>query len=60
MSVLGITGRTAYFGLKLADLKKEDTVLISAAAGAVGNVAGQIAKIKGCRVYWNNWLRRKS
>ena len=50
MSVLGITGRTAYFGLKLADLKKEDTVLISAAAGAVGNVAGQIAKIKGCRV----------
>tara|TARA_B100000745_G_scaffold252165_1_gene174348 strand:+ start:357 stop:1349 length:993 start_codon:yes stop_codon:yes gene_type:complete len=50
MSVLGITGRTAYFGMKLADLKKEDTVLISAAAGAVGNVAGQIAKIKGCRV----------
>ena len=50
MSVLGITGRTAYLGMKLADLKKEDTVLISAAAGAVGNVAGQIAKIKGCRV----------
>ena len=50
MSVLGITGRTAYFGMKLADLKKEDTVLISAAAGAVGNVAGQIAKIKGCKV----------
>jgi NADPH-dependent curcumin reductase CurA len=50
MSVLGITGRTAYFGMKLANLKKKDTVLISAAAGAVGNVAGQIAKIKGCRV----------
>ena len=50
MSVLGITGRTAYIGMKLANLKKEDTVLISAAAGAVGNVAGQIAKIHGCRV----------
>ena len=50
MSVLGITGKTAYFGLGLADLKKGETVLISAAAGAVGNVAGQIAKIKGCKV----------
>jgi len=50
MSVLGITGKTAYFGLNLADLKKGETVLISAAAGAVGNVAGQIAKIKGCKV----------
>ncbi len=50
MSVLGITGKTAYFGLKLAELKKGETVLISAAAGAVGNVAGQIAKIKGCKV----------
>ena len=50
MSVLGITGKTAYFGLNLAGLKKGETVLISAAAGAVGNVAGQIAKIKGCKV----------
>tara|TARA_B100000686_G_scaffold167462_1_gene174910 strand:+ start:365 stop:1372 length:1008 start_codon:yes stop_codon:yes gene_type:complete len=50
MSVLGITGKTAYFGLKLAELKAGETVLISAAAGAVGNVAGQIAKIKGCNV----------
>jgi len=50
MSVLGITGKTAYFGLKLAELKAGETVLISAAAGAVGNVAGQIAKIKGCKV----------
>lgn len=50
MSVLGITGKTAYFGLGLAGLKKGETVLISAAAGAVGNVAGQIAKIKGCKV----------
>ena len=50
MSVLGITGKTAYFGMQLAELKEGNTVLISAAAGAVGNVAGQIAKIKGCRV----------
>ena len=50
MSILGITGKTAYFGLKLAELKAGETVLISAAAGAVGNVAGQIAKIKGCKV----------
>ena len=50
MSVLGITGKTAYFGSKLAELKAGETVLISAAAGAVGNVAGQIAKIKGCKV----------
>ena len=50
MSVLGITGKTAYFGLGLAKLKEGETVLISAAAGAVGNVAGQIAKIRGCKV----------
>jgi hypothetical protein len=50
MSVLGITGKTAYFGLELADLTAGETVLISAAAGAVGNVAGQIAKIHGCKV----------
>ena len=50
MSVLGITGKTAYFGLQLANIKKGSTVCISAAAGAVGNVVGQIAKLYGCKV----------
>ena len=36
--------------LKVAELKKGDIVLVSAAAGAVGSLVGQIAKIKGCRV----------
>ncbi|MEL7060012.1 MAG: NADP-dependent oxidoreductase [Acidobacteriota bacterium] len=48
---LGMTGLTAYFGLlDIADLREGDIVLVSAAAGAVGSVVGQIAKIKGCRV----------
>ncbi len=51
LGVLGITGLTAYFGLlDLADPKEGDTVLVSGAAGATGSVAGQIAKLKGCRV----------
>ena len=51
LSVLGITGITAYFGL--LDVAKPiagDTVLVSGAAGATGSVAAQIARIKGCRV----------
>ena len=51
MSVLGVTGLTAYWGLlDLGDPRAGETVLISGAAGATGSVAGQIAKIKGCRV----------
>jgi NADPH-dependent curcumin reductase CurA len=51
LSVLGLTGLTAYFGLlDLGKPKTGETVVVSAAAGAVGNVVGQIARIKGCRV----------
>jgi NADPH-dependent curcumin reductase CurA len=51
MSIYGPTGATAYFGM--ADIGKPregDTVVVSAAAGATGSVAGQIAKIAGARV----------
>ncbi len=51
MSVLGGTGLTAYFGLlEVAGAKAGDTVVVSAAAGAVGSIACQIAKLIGCRV----------
>ncbi len=51
ISTLGIPGMTAYFGLlDVGQPKSAETVVISAAAGAVGSVAGQIAKIKACRV----------
>jgi NADPH-dependent curcumin reductase CurA len=50
LSVYGISGLTAYFGLReVAQAKPGDTVVISAAAGAVGTFAGQIARIMGCR-----------
>ena len=51
LSILGMPGMTAYFGiLKVAELKEGDIVLVSGAAGAVGSLVGQIAKLKGCRV----------
>lgn len=48
---LGMPGMTAYFGiLQEGEIKAGDTVLVSGAAGAVGSMVGQIAKIKGCKV----------
>jgi NADPH-dependent curcumin reductase CurA len=50
IGVLGMPGLTAYVGLlDIAHIKAGETVVVSAAAGAVGSVVGQIAKIKGCR-----------
>ncbi|MBC7690533.1 MAG: NADP-dependent oxidoreductase [Methylotenera sp.] len=50
LGILGMTGLTAYFGLlKIGQPKAGETVVISGAAGAVGTVVGQIAKIKGCK-----------
>ena len=51
LGVLGMTGMTAYFGLlDVGAAKTGDTVVVSGAAGAVGMVVGQVAKILGCRV----------
>ena len=51
LGVLGPTGLTAYFGLlEVGKPQAGETVLVSAAAGAVGSVVGQIARNKGCRV----------
>ena len=51
LGVLGMPGLTAYAGLtEIAPVKEGDTVFVSAAAGAVGSTAGQIARLRGCRV----------
>ncbi|QNM86398.1 NADP-dependent oxidoreductase [Polaribacter pectinis] len=51
LGTLGMPGMTAYFGIKeVGKIKEGDIVLVSGAAGAVGSIVGQIAKIKGCTV----------
>ncbi len=63
LGILGMPGLTAWIGLKLVDVKAGDRVFLSGAAGAVGSVAGQLAKMRGCRVIGSagspdkiNWL----
>jgi NADPH-dependent curcumin reductase CurA len=45
-----MTGMTAWVGLNVGEVKAGDVIFISGAAGAVGSVAGQLAKLRGCRV----------
>jgi NADPH-dependent curcumin reductase CurA len=50
LGALGMTGMTAWVGLNLVEVKAGDVIFISGAAGAVGSLAGQLAKLRGCRV----------
>lgn len=50
LGALGMTGMTAWAGLRLGEVKAGEAIYISGAAGAVGSVAGQLAKLGGCRV----------
>src|SRR5215469_1708280 len=60
LGALGMPGMTAYFGLlDICDPKAGETVFVSGAAGAVGSLVGQIARIKGCRVVGSAGSDRK-
>ncbi|MDH4126415.1 MAG: NADP-dependent oxidoreductase [Gammaproteobacteria bacterium] len=60
LGILGMPGMTAYVGLmKIAAVKPSDTVFVTAAAGAVGSVVGQLARIHGCRVAGTAGTERK-
>ena len=50
LGALGMTGMTAWAGLHLVEIRAGETIFISGAAGAVGSVAGQLAKLRGCLV----------
>ncbi len=50
LGTLGMTGLTAWAGLNLVEVKAGEVIYISGAAGAVGSVAGQLAKLRGCKV----------
>ena len=50
LGTLGMTGMTAWAGLRLVEVRAGETIFISGAAGAVGSVAGQLARLRRCRV----------
>ena len=59
LGAIGMTGMTAWAGLNLVEVKAGDVIYISGAAGAVGNVAGQLAKLLGARVIVLHRFHRK-
>jgi len=59
LGALGMTGMTAWAGLNLVEVKAGDVIFISGAAGAVGSVAGQLAKLRGCFVIGSTGSAKK-